>query len=259
MLYSISYQSANIVDADEIKCPCNQLGLLFKFIKQHPEKRINITVPSDYNDIDKLLEQADLVISVIGDNYTITCGDLILLDILLNKGYKACVKFPVADWETFGILKEHGVSDIYIDGPLGFQVDNLIQAKGNVNIRVTPALSPNAAFSRTSNASSFFIRPEDIDRYSEVIDILDFPAADIDREDALFKAYRRKSFPYNLALLIANLNTQTENALIRDDFADHRLNCGQKCKVPGHPCHICDSQIYITNQLLRYYEKDQAN
>lgn len=46
-------------------------------------------------------------------------------------------------------------------------------------IRVSPTISPNVSLSLDStNANSFFIRPEDLDKYNEAIDIIDFKMID---------------------------------------------------------------------------------
>ena len=260
MLFSVSYLSKTKQKADEIKCPYNQLGVIWGFIKEYPDKRINIVAVSvDEEDLDRLFREVDTVKSAVDDNYTVTCGDFSLLQTMLTKGYNACFKFPVTDWEGFGVLKSLGVSDIYIDGPLGFQTDRLIQAKGGIKIRVSPSLSPNAAPSASPNLNSFFIRPEDLDKYSEIIDVIDFMESDLDRESTLLDIYRRRSFPYNLALLIPNLNIQVENIFIHDSFAANRLNCGQKCKIPGYSCHICENETRVTNQLLQYFGKYRPN
>lgn len=56
----------------------------------------------------------------MASDYTIECGEITILQELLNEGYRAYLRFPISDWETFVALIDMGVSDIYIDGPLGF-------------------------------------------------------------------------------------------------------------------------------------------
>ena len=98
----------------------------------------------------------------------------------------------------FNNLKNIGVSDIYIDGALGFQMEKIGKAKGKIKIRVTPHMSPNAQWSSSDNENSFYIRPEDIDNYSKYVDILDFRDNSKDTEETLFNIYKRKIFHFDL-------------------------------------------------------------
>lgn len=144
---------------------------------------------------------------------------------MLNKGYHAYLATPVTDWETFLTLKRLGVSDIYIDGPLGFSMNKIVRGKEDVKIRVSPSVSPNTVLSAESNLTSFFIRPEDLDLYDDYIDVIDFQTAKLEKENKLFDIYKRKSFMFDLALLIDNLNDSINNLYVTNDFGLERLNC----------------------------------
>lgn len=256
MLFSVNYKSAYKQEADEIRCPVNQLGLILPFIKNNPNKRYNIAAVSSV-ERPKMIEQIDIV-KEITDNYTIECNDISTLISLIFNGYNAYLSFPVTDWETFSNLVNQGVSDIYIDGPLGFQFDAVIKAKQDnpVKIRVSPTVSPNAALSSLETSSSFFIRPEDLTRYEEMIDIIDFKIPEQEKEDALYKIYKRGTFDFNLADLIEHLRLRVPNLFIQKEFVDYRLNCGQRCRIPGKSCHLCDTQVSLTNTLLDYFKRN---
>lgn len=259
MLFSADYRSTHKQEADEIKCPYNQLGILWKFIQENSDKRINVMAPS--NDvIEKLIEQTDLVISIVKDNYTVTCGDLSLLRTMLDRGYHACLKYPVVDWESFDTLAKAGVSDIYIDGPLGFQCNRLAAGakEHDVKIRVSPSISPNTALSANPNYNSFFIRPEDLHLYEPYIDIVDFHASTTGKEDTLFQIYKRGIYLYDLGILIDNLNMSIDNYTIAPEFAEHRLNCKQSCKIPGGHCQLCETQLQIASKIKQLM-KDETS
>lgn len=175
-----------------------------------------------------------------------------MLRALLDTGYNAYSKFPVADWETFSYLKNLGVSDIYIDGPLGFQCDLLKRVK-DVKIRVSPTVSANAAINLTRNAKSFFIRPEDLSLYEDAIDIIDFQVTnDQEKEKALFNIYKRGTFNYDLNDLIENLHIKVNNIFINPDFGKERVNCQQRCMRPDSRCNLCETQLVLTNTLIDY-------
>lgn len=165
-------------------------------------------------------------------------------------GYNRYLRFPVTDWETFQELREAEVSDIYIDGPLGFQMDLLEKYKGDIKIRVSPTISPNASLSAERKPTSFFIRPEDLSLYS-AIDIIDFSQPSKDKEDTLFSIYTRGSFSYDINLLIDGLPSRN-NLLFKEEFGKTRLNCKQKCNIPGHHCHYCDTYFSVASRLNEF-------
>lgn len=250
MKYSARPVHKNIEEVAEIKCAANRLGDVYDFFKSGTDKRCNIYLEG--NEIpNRFYEQVDLIREQTS-NYTISCTDFSIMVELLNKGYNAYFDYPITDWEMFDTLKQLGVSDINIDGPLGFQVDKLAKGKEGVVIRVSPASSANASLSNQDNVNSFFIRPEDLHLYEPAIDIIDFRAANTDMEKVLLDIYTRGSFDHDLKLLIKNLNVSIDNPFIDKKFAEARLNCGQKCKIPGYGCHLCDTQFRLTKIILSY-------
>lgn len=170
------------------------------------------------------------------------------LKSLISSGYNAFLSFPISDWETFSDLINLGVSDIYIDGPLGFNINALSLRQDETLIRVSPALSPNASFS-IEKESSFFIRPDDLYLYSEAINIIDFKETDQEKEDALYSIYKRETFNYDINELIAGL-PRVNNLMFKREFAERRLNCKQKCKIPGYNCHYCSTYMNIIKNLI---------
>lgn len=250
MLFSVNYQSARKQEAGEVRCPINQLGLLTTFIHDNPAKRINIIAQDkqDFTDIE--MRQIELIKNMT-ENYAVECGKAAQMLLLISHGYHAYLKYPVTDWETFTMLTEIGVSDIYIDGPLCFQMDKL--SKCNVKIRVSPTLSPNTSLA-AGKPNNFFIRPEDLSLYS-AIDVIDFKESNQEKEDALFDIYKRGTFNYSLKDLITNFPYDINNLLFKEDFAQHRLNCGQKCKQPGRSCHLCSNYFNLLQSSLKLIEK----
>lgn len=102
MIFSVNYRSAHKANAEEIRCPYNQLGLIFDFIKENPEKRFNIIINNDITEVEltRAIEQIEFV-KEVSENYTIECGHIKVLHILLDQGYNAYLKFHVSDWEIF--------------------------------------------------------------------------------------------------------------------------------------------------------------
>jgi hypothetical protein len=241
MDYSVNYNSTKRKEAYEIRLP---LGTHLDYIKNNPNKRFNIELSEITNHTYKLL---DLIKEI--SSYTVRTSSLSLLQTLLNRGYNAYPTFPVSDWETFSNLKDLGVSDIYIDGPLGFQAKEIAAGKGDIKIRVSPTKSPNSALSANTSPASFFIRPEDIQLYSSFVDIIDFKEPNQEKEDALYSIYNKEVFPYDANFLISSFGFPIDNSFIKEEFAETRLNCRQICKIPTHSCHYCETYFKTASTL----------
>ena len=249
MLFSISYQSKMKKLADEIRCPYNQLGLLLKFIKENPQKRYLIELPSSITEegIDKAVKELEIIKDMVSD-YTFACYSLNSFKETRKRGYQAFLALPVTDWELFDSLLEEGASDIWIDGALGFQTDAIARAKSSTKIRAVPNYS---AVIGDMKPNSFFIRPEDLDKYQRAVDIIFFREKDISREIILFTIYKRGNFIGNIEDLIPVTRESTPNALFKEDFAETRLNCRQSCKVPGHHCTYCRTYFNIGRNIQK--------
>ena len=251
MKYSAKPAHKNMDNVYEIKCPHNRLGDVYDYFKEHSDKRCNIVLEGAEIP-ERFFEQVDLLKERC-EKYTISCTNFGVMNHILEHGYNAYFDYPITDWEMFDTLQKIGVSDITIDGPLGFQMDKIKLGKKDTIIRVSPCASANASLSLSENANSFFIRPEDMHLYEDAIDIIDFRAPNTDTEKVLLDIYSRGSFDFNLNLLVKHLNMDVENPFIDSSkFAQARLNCGQRCKIPGRACHMCSTQFKLTNLILNY-------
>lgn len=250
MNYCVSYKSSHKQEADEIKVPVNQLGILWSFIKDNLQKRYCIL----FNEVDsKGLEQ--LAILKEGKiNYVCAAARYDALFTLFDRGEPAYLTTPITDWESFNILKNLGVTDIYIDGPLGFQMEAIKRGKGDIKIRVSPSVSPNTSPAANSAINNFFIRPEDISLYSDAIDVIDFNIFENEKEDTLFKIYKSGSSNLPLEVLITGYKGTVLNSLLSDQFAVSRYNCGQKCQIPGYSCHICEKEELLSQNIGNYFQ-----
>lgn len=181
-------------------------------------------------------------------SFTVSCKSFNVLKEIINNGYPAYFNFPISDWESLDNLLLIGVSDVWIDGALGFNLKSVKSKCGNVNIRVSPQISANASLSPKfkSNANSFFIRPEDVTTYEPYIDYFDF-AVDSFAEKTLYDIYKRQYFHQDLSKLIVHLNTKANNSLIPLKFVERRLNCKQLCLTGESRCTHCDLILKMSN------------
>lgn len=261
MKFSVNFNSKHKAEADEVRCPVNQLGRLLPFVKEYPEKRYLIMTKSSNDEqvpLSKIYEQADIFDSLKA-SYTIQSDNIEEVLALIDSGFNAFLKFPVVDWETFQNLYDIGVSDIYIDGPLGFQTNLLTKRKKErfspLKLRLAPSISPNGALAHVTRADTFFVRPEDLYLYEEAFDIVDFQVKNQDKEDTLYQIYKRGTFDFDLSQLIENLHIKVPNIMINEEFGKTRANCGQRCMIPGRSCHFCETNLKLTNTLVQYMEK----
>lgn len=250
MLYSLHFNSQYKDEAEEIKIDYNGLSKQFDYIKEHPNKRYNIQlntpeIPEGF--VDLLVFTINTAIS-----YTICTPHIYVLKELLKKGYNTYFKYPVSDWETFNLLKDMGVSDIIIDGALCFEMSEINGAAIGLILRTSPTgFRNNLRNDDKSYPNSWYIRPEDIEQYNAYIDYVEFN----DKEDTLFRIYKRKSFPHSIDTLFPQIKSKVENGLIPSTFVKHRLNCGQACLKPFHRCHLCNNEMQVITMLKTLAKK----
>lgn len=258
MLYSLNYHTQYKQQADELRVPWNQIGQIQEFIEQGKRCVVN-DVNTD--NIDQAITELSKLREKYSENYTVACGDLSTLQTLLYDGYNAFLRFPISDWESYQSLVSAGVSDIYIDGPLAFSGSRLALSKQDVKLRTSPQISPNASLlPLVVTANTFFIRPEDMKFYEGIFDIVDFKEKNQEKEDTLFKIYKRGSWAGDLKDLIETVQESVPNAFIKPEFGESRVNCDQICKVPKHSCHLCSTQLQLTNLVVDYFsEKNEQN
>lgn len=248
MLYSLNIENQT-VEPYEIKSPLNRLGAL-----RAPVKRVNIQLVGD-SSVDPHLLDSIRVLEEKGYEYTCCCSSIRLLKELLNMELNAYVNWPITDWETATELINLGVSDILIDGPLGFDNDNLRNRKGNVRVRAVPNYSSIAAVSGKLEPRSFYIRPEDTVYYTG-IDILEFRATTKEQEKTLFDIYTRGSYLLNLRDLVPELSVGVANpVLLAEEFTEYRLNCGQRC-TKTNKCNICSRYFTFINDVEKWMNSD---
>ncbi len=253
MIYSSKYQHLH---PEEVRCESNQLGRTIEYLQQNPSTRVNI----HWNQKDSIdvLKQQIAILSKVTTNYTVSCDRFAQLQECLHSSIPSYFNFPVTDWETFMSLVEWGVSDIKIDGPLGFQMNAINSKKGSTLIRVRPHESPNAAICIGDNENTFFIRPEDVDTYAPYIDILEIFSDNKEQEEVIYNIYKRKHFNNDLSILVKQLKVQVPNPFIRTDFAEKRLNCGQACKgARSSTCRRCQHNIDLTNLVVNHFKSEK--
>lgn len=94
----------------------------------------------------------------------------------------------------------------------------------------------------------FFVRPEDVEEYSDCIDVIEFWGP-LNRQVILHKIYTKGFWYGDLNAIILGLNLEFDSRCIVPDFARVRKGCGRKC-MRGETCEICD-RIYEFSEKLK--------
>lgn len=156
-----------------------------------------------------------------------------------------------------------GVSDIYIVNELGFYLGDIapyIHEK-NVIIRVFPNVA-QSIIEETPVISKFFIRPDDIYLYEDLIDVFEFFGS-LNRQSVLMEIYKEETWSDILDLIIIGLNLDLDNRLFNPYFGEARVNCRKRCTFGK--CNICKRSFTLgetlRDQLVEEYmeEKEDGN
>ena len=160
--------------------------------------------------------------------------------------------FPIVTYEDLRALKELGACYVRAEGPLFFDLATV--QKFGVPVRVVANVATENYFQPTDGVASAWIRPEDVDAYSEYVDAIEFEDKDIQKEQALFRIYaEQKEWPGELKMLITNLRHEGTNRMIPPEFGERRLACKQQC-VSGGRCKICYTLMKLADpEKLRPY------
>ena len=160
--------------------------------------------------------------------------------------------FPVVTYEDLRALRDIGACYVRAEGPLFFDLATV--ERFGVPVRVVANVATENYFQPTDGVASAWIRPEDVDAYSEYVDALEFEDKDVQKEQALFRIYaEQKEWPGELKMLITNLRHEGTNRMIPPEFAQRRLTCKQQC-VSGGRCKICYTLMKLADpEKLRPY------
>lgn len=145
--------------------------------------------------------------------------------------------FPVNNYEDLRALRDLGVCYVRAEGPLFFDLAT-VKTFG-VPVRCVANVATENYFVPHDGIPTAWIRPEDVDLYSEYVDAIEFEDCDINKEQALYRIYaEQKEWPGELKTIISNLRFEGTNRMIPPEFGERRLDCKQKC-LTSRRCKIC--------------------
>lgn len=261
-----SFKYFDQVDEYNIEYKPNKNEKLLDFLEHYAKKkRVNIYTEPIESNIEVLIaiQQTEKYNTAIVINDSPPKLDKNIQKLLIDNQCTYYFHCLCPTWDGFNQMLELKVSDIFISGELGFdlkraraRVGKTVQLRSYVNLSQTH-------FGDTFRG--FFIRPEDIDTYSEYIDVFEFYDS-VNKQNILYDIYfYDKHWDGNLREIIKNLDVDVNNYyLLGSEFANRRMNCKRDC-FKGDKCNLCTRLKELADTLenskdydvfLRRYNKD---
>ena len=217
------------------------LNILEDLIADYPYKTIIIQIP-DREDINwsKLSKYSgkNILLSLENIRFAVKCKEI------RAKFYWA---FPVETYTDLRALRNIGVSQIMLGAPLTFDLE--VVKEFNIPIRVKANLCYDSFIPRENGIKEFYIRPEDIPLYERYISSIEFYSKNLQQEAGLLKVYKEdKGWDGNLNLLLTNFHYNVDNRLIPEEFAEARIQCGQRC-MKNSPCRFCERAVLFSRKI----------
>ena len=218
--------------------------------ERHQEHRILLEIPDIHNmgiTQEKLWTLAKENRQLVLDFFKLE--DLIIAAKATDKQCNYMYHYQVTTWALVQILMYYHVSDMLIGEPITFEMDrvqNNIKSVYDINIRVCPHLGRQISESVDDGVKHFWILPQHMYLYENIIDVCDLIDNNTVREGTLVDIYT-KGEPYimPLNLLITNCDKDIPAGRITEDMIKRRKNCGQKCMVNKNLCHMCSLFIKL--------------
>ena len=244
MKYCLRYTNicTKLNKADEITIKYIEDKGLVDFLEKFSSQRIKLLVnPMVFSEMEvrkliairKTYPHYDFAVAM-------TSYDPVLGILLAKADIKYYEAAPCLNWERFNYLVKEGVSDINLSGPLAFETWNvhrvLISFNANIQIRVTPNKVVNLE-KDTDPLVGFYIRPEDMPLYEDVVDVIEFEG--LEHQDTFYSIYaEQQMFIGNLNQCIYGFNKPIDNKGLVSLFGERRKTCGREC-LKGGRCHRC--------------------
>jgi hypothetical protein len=156
--------------------------------------------------------------------------------------------FLITTFDQLNYIIDLGAKAVYLTEDICFELSSAkcLCEKHKVQIRAFPNVAQSSLKSAPA-LTKFFIRPEDVKYYEDVIDIFEFWGP-LDRQFVLYKIYNKGLWFGDLKELILGLDIDFDSRRILPNFAELRKDCGRKC-MKGKSCRICNS-IFNISKLL---------
>lgn len=236
----------------------NQDRQLLTFLEEHCDKRIVLIV----RDMDNFYKAQEwLKLNAIKEahpdwNFVVCFREICRFELFNSMLQECCANlcipfftgYLVTSFDQLHYLCAQGVSDVYLGEDICFDLRRAkaVASSYGVQLRVFPNVAQASV--RTSPAlKKFFIRPEDVSIYEDVIDTFEFWGP-LDRQAVLYKIYSKERWFGDLQALILDFDMSFDSRRVLPSFASIRKTCGRKC-MKSEPCSICDTIHSISKKF----------
>lgn len=241
--------------ADEIKIRKSDFEKTLYYIENYPNAEIVLCISGEYPAEDLWINESEI---------EVTCAELekfneeakgrfaveievirpYMVEWLKVHGIPFFWKFPVTTFDELKALKDLGVAQVLIDGPLFFN-QKRVQRFG-LTIRAIPNVCYEDYLPRQTGLFGTWMRPQDQDLYEDFIHILEFKHDDPAKWEATFDIYsEEKNYIGDLNILFQNFGFvyPVFAAAIPDGMVESRLNCNQECMYKS--CRLCPTALSL--------------
>ena len=250
MKYGMMYdnRSRHLNDFDEITLKYeHKTAEIIEHIKKYKqEQRIILNIQA----LEDVLDCKDIFLAAaeVHSNIAIM-GAKSDLEELKEIGLPFFFAEVVDSWDKLNGYIQQGVSDVYVGNEFAFDLSTISQVCKlyNVKIRVFANVAQSNYPSVGNTMTQFFIRPEDVTMYDDIVDVIEF-FGPLDRQDVLYEIYTKGKWIGNLNELIIGLKEDINNTLIAGCFGTLRRTCKKRC-AHSTKCDICTRFVSIQNTL----------
>lgn len=218
---------------------------------------------SFYCVINKIYED-DITVSAEESLY-VYCPDIKSIGWNIVNHTTLCV-----DWDTYyRLLNIPYITDIRIGGGLMFELPEVAEMarrrKKRLRCICNEVYKSITYFDKERCYLDAFVRPEDIERYSQYIDIFELENTifgDPTSMDTVYNVYavdKHWDGPFNI--LFNHTKMDIEGNRLLADWGKYRIDCGRVC-MKGTTCRICPSQLSIANSFKSaglIFNREQEN
>lgn len=232
------------------------------FIEKYKNHRINFQIGEQnfytcvkiIRDLKEEIPESSIVVAI--DHY-ISKKEI---DTLYETNIPFYFLKTVSNLDEFHHFLKLKVSDIIIGGDLGFYIKFLSKIAKKNNIHLRAIVDFCQSYDSLSSIKSFFIRPEDIDVYSNYIDTFDFMHPK-DRINTIYEIYAKdKKWYGQLKEIIMGYKGEEDSRFILPPFAEIRCGCKKRCLYDiKNTCKICDRIIQLGEALKKSQEEEIKN
>ena len=190
------------------------------------------------------------------DRYNLLCNNNFILNvnsidkalIAKDRGLRFMLNYEANSYWDLEGLQNLGAEYAYVGIPLFFDLEGTLDYK--IKLRAIPTVAYNHTLPHEDGICGQWIRPEDVEKYEDYIQVLEFEPCEVAREQTLFKVYAEdKRWTTRLDILVQDLGSDAVNRMILPEVVETRLGCRQRCKN-GAPCHMCYTALKLANPNL---------